>query len=101
MATCPALNVSDARPNNTDTYYTITVFVTCNSGYAIDPLNYLNNSVSTTCTAEGSWSVYPIICQRTTKYVYWPNINQLTFVTSSMLLTQCGPAAYVTRNAYF
>ena len=70
MIMCPTLNVSDSSPNNTDTFYTTTVLVTCNSGYAIDPLNYLNNSVSTTCAADGSWSVYPIICQRKTKYVY-------------------------------
>ena len=67
MVTCPALNVSHASPNNTYTFYRTTVLVTCNSGYAIDPLNYLNNSVSTTCTADGSWSVYPITCQRKTK----------------------------------
>jgi hypothetical protein len=32
--------------------------LTCSPGYAIDPMNRLNNTVNTTCTQFGNWSTF-------------------------------------------
>jgi hypothetical protein len=63
VVVCPILNISNASLNTTNTNFSTTVLVTCNSGYAIDPLNPTNNTALTSCTRNGNWST-SIVCQR-------------------------------------
>jgi hypothetical protein len=68
---CPTLNVSNATPNTTNTNYSTVARVTCNMGYAIDPYNFMNNSVDTICTANSTWSISQINCQRTNQLLLY------------------------------
>jgi len=61
---CPALNVSNSVLNTTNSNFSTVVRIVCNFGYAIDPLNLLNNSANSVCTSSGNWSTFPITCQR-------------------------------------
>ena len=62
VVVCPLLDISNAVVNTTNTNYSTTVLVTCNSGYAIDSLNAKNNTAITTCTIYGNWSSSSILC---------------------------------------
>jgi hypothetical protein len=59
---CPLLNITNAVLNTTNANYSTTVLVTCNSGYAIDPLDLNNNTALTVCTSSGNWSTSQIVC---------------------------------------
>jgi len=76
---CPTLNVSNSVINTTNSYISTTVQVLCASGYAIDPLNSLNNSITTVCTSSCNWSTFPITCQR--MLYFWYNHNYSKFRT--------------------
>lgn len=56
VVVCPAFNESNGRLNTTDRNYTSVVEVTCNPGYSYDSCDYFNNSITTTCKADGNWS---------------------------------------------
>ena len=64
IVTCRHLNVSNSVLNTTDSNFTTAVQIVCDAGYAIDPLNLFNNSISTVCMSSGNWSMFPIECQR-------------------------------------
>jgi hypothetical protein len=72
IVTCPQLNVSNSVLNTTDSNFTTAVQVVCDAGYAIDPLNLFNNSITTVCTSSGNWSTFPILCQRKShRVIHW------------------------------
>jgi len=61
---CPALIVSNADLSDpTANGYTDTVNVTCNNGYTF---NETSDSVDVQCLLNGTWSIYPVVCQRRT-----------------------------------
>ena len=60
---CPPLNILNAAINTTNANYSVTVLVTCNLGYAINPLDFTKNTALTTCTQTGSWSMTSIVCR--------------------------------------
>jgi len=63
---CPSLSSNTAlyTLSTTVSTYPIIVQVTCNTGYALDPMRWSNNTLRTQCQATGQWTTPSITCQR-------------------------------------
>jgi len=62
VVSCPTLTpppyaVIPTNPSSTSSFGT-SVTITCNPGYAIDPMNPLNITIITTCTQFGNWTTF-------------------------------------------